>query len=55
MDRAWRPVTLLCRAADGGASVALDRVRAEPVRADLLALFEKEELAKYFAEEELEA
>ncbi len=53
MERSWRPVNLLCRAADGG--VVLERVRTEPVRPDLLALFEKEELAKYLAEEELEA
>ncbi|MFD5325677.1 fumarate reductase/succinate dehydrogenase flavoprotein subunit [Streptomyces sp. NPDC127092] len=54
MDRAWRPVNLLCRAvADGG--IELERVRTEPIRADLLALFEKEELAKYLAEEELES
>ncbi|MEV5969276.1 fumarate reductase/succinate dehydrogenase flavoprotein subunit [Streptomyces sp. NPDC051921] len=54
MDRAWRPVNLRCRAADGG-GVDLERVRTEPIRADLLALFEKEELAKYLAEEELDA
>ncbi|MFD0370283.1 fumarate reductase/succinate dehydrogenase flavoprotein subunit [Streptomyces sp. NPDC127114] len=54
MDRAWRPVNLLCRTvADGG--IELERVRTEPIRADLLALFEKEELAKYLAEEELES
>ncbi|MFB6837488.1 fumarate reductase/succinate dehydrogenase flavoprotein subunit [Streptomyces sp. NPDC056361] len=53
MERSWRPVNLLCRAADGG--IALERVRTEPVRPDLLALFEREELAKYLAEEELEA
>ncbi|MFJ3900872.1 fumarate reductase/succinate dehydrogenase flavoprotein subunit [Streptomyces sp. NPDC090025] len=56
MDRAWRPVNLLCRAVEGGAGgIALERVRTEPVRADLLALFEKEELAKYLAAEELDA
>ncbi|MFE5301402.1 fumarate reductase/succinate dehydrogenase flavoprotein subunit [Streptomyces sp. NPDC056632] len=54
MDRAWRPVNLRCRAADGG-GVDLERVRTEPIRADLLALFEKEELAKYLAGEELDA
>ncbi|MER7945895.1 fumarate reductase/succinate dehydrogenase flavoprotein subunit [Streptomyces sp. NPDC096079] len=53
MERSWRPVNLLCRAADGG--VALERVRTEPIRPDLLALFDKEELAKYLAEEELDA
>ncbi|MEX0169260.1 fumarate reductase/succinate dehydrogenase flavoprotein subunit [Streptomyces sp. LMG1-1-1.1] len=53
MERSWRPVNLLCRVADDG--VVLERVRTEPVRPDLLALFEREELAKYLAEEELEA
>ncbi|MFJ7066859.1 fumarate reductase/succinate dehydrogenase flavoprotein subunit [Streptomyces sp. NPDC101115] len=54
MDRAWRPVNLLCRAVAGG-GIELERVRTEPIRADLLALFETEELAKYLAEEELES
>ncbi|SEC57970.1 succinate dehydrogenase subunit A [Streptomyces sp. TLI_105] len=53
MERSWRPVNLLCRAEDGG--IVLERVRTEPIRPDLLALFEKEELAKYLAEEELDA
>ncbi|MFI8961042.1 fumarate reductase/succinate dehydrogenase flavoprotein subunit [Streptomyces sp. NPDC053493] len=52
MDSAWRPVNLLCRAAEGG-GVDLERVRTEPIRSDLLALFEQEELAKYLAAEEL--
>ncbi|MEU6931489.1 fumarate reductase/succinate dehydrogenase flavoprotein subunit [Streptomyces sp. NPDC046385] len=53
MDRAWRPVNLLCRAA--GPRIALERVATEPIRADLLALFEREELAKYLSAEELES
>ncbi|MFJ2934775.1 fumarate reductase/succinate dehydrogenase flavoprotein subunit [Streptomyces sp. NPDC087219] len=52
MDRAWRPVNLLCRL--DGDGIALERTRTEPVRPDLLALFEQEELAKYLAEDELE-
>ncbi|MFH8625152.1 fumarate reductase/succinate dehydrogenase flavoprotein subunit [Streptomyces vietnamensis] len=59
MERSWRPVNLLCRLTDGGtgtgAGIALERVRTEPIRPDLLALFDKEELAKYLAEEELDA
>ncbi|MEU8760417.1 fumarate reductase/succinate dehydrogenase flavoprotein subunit [Streptomyces sp. NPDC048659] len=56
MDRAWRPVNLLCRAGTGpGAPVALERVATEPIRADLLALFAREELAKYLSAEELES
>ncbi|ROP51223.1 fumarate reductase/succinate dehydrogenase flavoprotein subunit [Streptomyces sp. PanSC9] len=63
MDRAWRNVNLLCALADptGGLAAAdpargqirLSRETTEPVRPDLLALFEKEELVKYLAEEEL--
>ncbi|MFE9093893.1 fumarate reductase/succinate dehydrogenase flavoprotein subunit [Streptomyces sp. NPDC007264] len=63
MDRAWRRVNLLCRLADPtGGLAATDPVRGQigltrettpPVRPDLLALFEKEELVKYLAEEEL--
>ncbi|MEU9702717.1 fumarate reductase/succinate dehydrogenase flavoprotein subunit [Streptomyces sp. NPDC047981] len=56
MDRAWRPVNLLCHPAPAGDDehgIALERTRTEPIRPDLLALFEKEELVKYLAEEEL--
>ncbi|MET7680367.1 fumarate reductase/succinate dehydrogenase flavoprotein subunit [Streptomyces sp. NPDC005423] len=63
MDRAWRRLNLLCRLAgpaDGPAGtdavrgrIALVRETTEPIRPDLLALFEKEELVKYLAEEEL--
>ncbi|WP_371676824.1 fumarate reductase/succinate dehydrogenase flavoprotein subunit [Streptomyces sp. NBC_01276] len=59
MEREWRPVNLLCRPADpppadpAADRIVLTRTRTEPIRPDLLALFEKEELAKYLAEEEL--
>ncbi|MGW2676743.1 fumarate reductase/succinate dehydrogenase flavoprotein subunit [Streptomyces sp. NPDC001436] len=59
MERQWRPVNLLCRPVDpapadpAAGRIALERVRTEPIRPDLLALFEKDELAKYLAEEEL--
>ncbi|WP_369233493.1 fumarate reductase/succinate dehydrogenase flavoprotein subunit [Streptomyces sp. R21] len=63
MDRAWRRVNLLCQLTDPtGGLAATDPVRGqidlvrettEPIRPDLLALFEKEELVKYLAEEEL--
>ncbi|MFD7813725.1 fumarate reductase/succinate dehydrogenase flavoprotein subunit [Streptomyces sp. NPDC059785] len=63
MDRAWRRLNLLCRLTDptGGLAatdpvrgqIELTRETTEPVRPDLLALFEKEELVKYLAEEEL--
>ncbi|MGW0165318.1 fumarate reductase/succinate dehydrogenase flavoprotein subunit [Streptomyces sp. NPDC003343] len=63
MERAWRRVNLLCALTDPtGGLAATDPVRGqitltsettEPIRPDLLALFEKEELVKYLAEEEL--
>ncbi|CQR62091.1 fumarate reductase/succinate dehydrogenase flavoprotein subunit [Streptomyces leeuwenhoekii] len=68
MERAWRRINLLCRLAgpsDGSAAgglaaadpargrIALTRETTEPIRPDLLALFAKEELVKYLAEEEL--
>ncbi|WP_329197962.1 MULTISPECIES: fumarate reductase/succinate dehydrogenase flavoprotein subunit [unclassified Streptomyces] len=60
MERDWRPVNLLCRLVEPAAGdgpdadrIRLERTRTEPIRPDLLALFEKDELAKYLAEEEL--
>ncbi|MEU4948095.1 fumarate reductase/succinate dehydrogenase flavoprotein subunit [Streptomyces lavendulae] len=59
MEREWRPVNLLCRPVDpppadpAADRIVLVRTRTEPIRPELLALFEKEELAKYLAEEEL--
>ncbi|MCC9154207.1 fumarate reductase/succinate dehydrogenase flavoprotein subunit [Streptomyces parvulus] len=63
MDRRWRAANLLCTLADptGGLAatdpergqIALERQATEPIRPDLLALFEKEELVKYLADEEL--
>ncbi|MFD3539468.1 fumarate reductase/succinate dehydrogenase flavoprotein subunit [Streptomyces sp. NPDC058662] len=59
MERSWRPVNLLCRPVEPAPSdpaadrIALVRTRTEPIRPDLLALFDKEELVKYLAEEEL--
>lgn len=57
MERSWRPVNLLCRPVDEqhAASGRIDLVRkaTEPIRPDLLSLFEKEELVKYLADEEL--
>ncbi|MCQ4202522.1 fumarate reductase/succinate dehydrogenase flavoprotein subunit [Streptomyces coelicoflavus] len=64
MDRRWRPANLICSLADpsGGLAatdpergrIALERQTTEPIRPDLLALFDKEELVKYLADEELE-
>ncbi|GGV02018.1 fumarate reductase/succinate dehydrogenase flavoprotein subunit [Streptomyces spectabilis] len=63
MSREWRRVNLLCRLTDptGGLAatdpvrgqIDLARVTTDPIRPDLLALFDKEELVKYLAEEEL--
>ncbi|GEC09160.1 succinate dehydrogenase flavoprotein subunit [Streptomyces spinoverrucosus] len=63
MDRRWRRINLLCGLTDptGGLTatdplrgqIALTRETTEPIRPDLLALFDKEELVKYLAEEEL--
>jgi succinate dehydrogenase / fumarate reductase flavoprotein subunit len=63
MEREWRNVNLLCRLADpAGVLAATDPERGQitlvrettaPIRPDLLALFQKEELVKYLAEEEL--
>jgi len=63
MDRGWRRINLLCQLTDPtGGLAATDPVRGQidltrettdPIRTDLLALFDKEELVKYLAEEEL--
>ncbi len=63
MERDWRRVNLLCRLVDPtGGLAATDPVRGQielvrkttdPIRPDLLSLFDKEELVKYLAEEEL--
>ncbi|MFG2209881.1 fumarate reductase/succinate dehydrogenase flavoprotein subunit [Streptomyces sp. NPDC048638] len=63
MDRRWRNVNLVCELADRGAEgtepdpalgqIRLTRRETPPIRPDLLALFEKEELVKYLTDEEL--
>jgi succinate dehydrogenase / fumarate reductase flavoprotein subunit len=61
MERSWRNVNLLCSLTgplSAGrdpheAQIDLTRVETDPIRSDLLALFDKEELVKYLAEEEL--
>ncbi|MEV0601227.1 fumarate reductase/succinate dehydrogenase flavoprotein subunit [Streptomyces sp. NPDC050315] len=64
MDRRWRRVNLLCRLAtnDGRsglpedpalAHIRLERREMPAIRADLLELFERDELAKYLTDEEL--
>ncbi|ACU35378.1 fumarate reductase/succinate dehydrogenase flavoprotein subunit [Actinosynnema mirum] len=52
MDADWRRKVLLCSASGDGVAVA--ELAQEPIRADLLALFERAELEKYLTAEELE-
>ncbi|MEY9947334.1 fumarate reductase/succinate dehydrogenase flavoprotein subunit [Kitasatospora sp. GAS1066B] len=51
MDRDWRRVNLLCSLDEERLTV--ERQANPPFRADLLALFDRAELAKYFTPEEL--
>jgi succinate dehydrogenase / fumarate reductase flavoprotein subunit len=51
MSADWRKVNLVCRLADG--SVELKRQEMEPMREDLISLFELDELKKYLTEGEL--
>ena len=55
MDPEWRKVNLVCSLPEGPAStrVELTRQPVPTIRADLLALFERDELAKYLTDEEL--
>ncbi|UQI48098.1 fumarate reductase/succinate dehydrogenase flavoprotein subunit [Streptomyces sp. HU2014] len=62
MDRSWRQVNLVCRllAESGEADpllglIGVERRAMPPIRGDLLALFEKDELMKYLTDEELTA
>ncbi|RJQ78644.1 fumarate reductase/succinate dehydrogenase flavoprotein subunit [Pseudonocardiaceae bacterium YIM PH 21723] len=53
MDAGWRSTLLVCTTSDEGIDVR--RQDQIPLRADLLDLFEKDELGKYFVSEELSA
>jgi succinate dehydrogenase / fumarate reductase flavoprotein subunit len=55
MDREWRHVLLVCTQHTTGAdsSVHVGRKEQVPMRADLVDLFEHDELRKYFTAEEL--
>ena len=58
MDSEWRRTLLVCRAEDDDAVVPTVTVAKElqpPMREDLLAQFELEELGKYYTDEELAA
>jgi succinate dehydrogenase / fumarate reductase flavoprotein subunit len=69
MDRGWRKINLVCELAgpdEGGADagtgadgseqarIGLRQRAMDPMRADMLALFEREELLKYLTDEELD-
>jgi succinate dehydrogenase / fumarate reductase flavoprotein subunit len=51
MSADWRKVNLVCRLSDG--SVELKRQEMDPMREDLISLFELDELKKYLTEGEL--
>ncbi|MCF2532966.1 fumarate reductase/succinate dehydrogenase flavoprotein subunit [Yinghuangia soli] len=53
MSADWRKVVLACTLADDGGHVDLVRRTPEPMRGDLLALFELDELKKYLTDAEL--
>ncbi|NIJ11217.1 succinate dehydrogenase / fumarate reductase flavoprotein subunit [Saccharomonospora amisosensis] len=56
MDAKWRNTLLVCGAADGDPAIPDVTVRAkeqQPMRQDLLGLFELSELEKYYTSEEL--
>ncbi|WP_436787546.1 fumarate reductase/succinate dehydrogenase flavoprotein subunit [Yinghuangia sp. YIM S10712] len=53
MSAQWRKVVLACTLAADGGHVDLVRRTPEPMRADLLALFERDELRKYLTDAEL--
>jgi succinate dehydrogenase / fumarate reductase flavoprotein subunit len=53
MSADWRKVLLICRLAGEDKGIDLTRQAAEPMRDDLLGLFEVDELQKYLTEAEL--
>ncbi|WP_019815250.1 fumarate reductase/succinate dehydrogenase flavoprotein subunit [Saccharomonospora saliphila] len=58
MEAAWRNTLLVCAAADTEAAVpevTVEATEPEPMRADLVELFELSELEKYYTDEELTA
>jgi succinate dehydrogenase / fumarate reductase flavoprotein subunit len=53
MSAEWRRINLICRLAAEDKDVELVRQTAEPMRDDLIGLFEVDELRKYLSEAEL--
>jgi succinate dehydrogenase flavoprotein subunit len=52
MSAEWRKLNLICKLSPNG-EVVLKRQPAEPMREDLIALFDRDELRKYLTETEL--
>src|SRR5690348_8222231 len=55
MSPEWRKVNLVCSVDGSGSQVILARQPMAPMREDLLALFDRDELKKYYTDEELPA
>jgi succinate dehydrogenase / fumarate reductase flavoprotein subunit len=53
MSSQWRKVNLICSVAESGTDIDVAEQPMIPMRADLLTLFGKDELKKYFTDEEL--
>jgi succinate dehydrogenase / fumarate reductase flavoprotein subunit len=53
MSATWRKVNLICSQNAAGDGIDVVQQPMQPMRPDLLALFGKEELKKYFTDEEL--
>src|SRR6185312_6689037 len=53
MSAQWRKVNLICAQNEAGDGIDVVQQPMAPMRADLLALFERDELKKYFTDEEL--
>jgi succinate dehydrogenase / fumarate reductase flavoprotein subunit len=53
MSAQWRKVNLICSVDGGSGDIGVAEQPMIPMRADLLALFGKDELKKYFTDEEL--
>jgi succinate dehydrogenase / fumarate reductase flavoprotein subunit len=55
MNAEWRKLLLVCSLESAGDGVTVVKKDQIPMRADLLELFERDELKKYLTEEELPA
>ncbi|MGH8961101.1 MAG: fumarate reductase/succinate dehydrogenase flavoprotein subunit [Jatrophihabitantaceae bacterium] len=53
MSAQWRKVNLVCSQDAVGTGIEVSEQPMQPMRADLLGLFEKDELKKYFTDEEI--